>query len=139
MEIVEFNDYKEHDSKLIPGSFNSLKNYFKSNNNLICYNLKDFTKGWIIGDFEPTIFGTKDFEISIKYYNKNDFENEHYHKIAKEWTCVLNGKVQFNNQIFEKDSIILVNPYQKIKFKALENSTTVVIKIPSVKGDKYII
>jgi hypothetical protein len=136
---IEFNDYKEHDSKLIPGSFSSLKDTLNTNNYLTCFNLKDFIKGWFIGDFEPSIFNTKDFEVAIKYYKKNDIEDEHYHKIAKEWTCVIDGEVKFNNQIFEKDSVILVNPYQKIKFKALEDSTTVVIKIPSVKGDKYII
>ena len=132
-----FNDNKEKDSKLISGGFSSMKDNIKINNKINSYNLNDFVKGWFIGNFEPTILNTENFEIAVKNYKKNESENEHYHKIAREWTCVISGKVRFNNSVFEKNSIIVIEPYQKIKFKALEDSTTVVIKIPSVKGDKY--
>ena len=46
--------------------------------------IADFTKGWFIGDFEPSLFKTTDFEIAIKSYQKGDTEKEHYHAIATE-------------------------------------------------------
>jgi len=36
------------------------------------YKLKNFTRGWFIGNFKPTLFSTKDFEIAIKQYKKGD-------------------------------------------------------------------
>ena len=33
-------------------------------------NLQNFTKGWIVGDFEPTLFNNKDVEVSLKRYNQ---------------------------------------------------------------------
>ena len=36
------------------------------------YNLEDFKLGWIIGNFEPSILRTDQFEVSIKKYKKTD-------------------------------------------------------------------
>jgi hypothetical protein len=102
------------------------------------HNLEKFSKGWFIGDFEPSLFKTSDFEVSVKRYNKGDEEDSHHHKIATEWTAIIEGSVQMNDQVFHKNHIIEVPPGTSVKFKALENVVTVVVKIPSVKGDKYL-
>ena len=39
------------------------------------YKLEDFTKGWFIGNFEPTLFND-DFEVGIKEYKSGDKEPE---------------------------------------------------------------
>ena len=36
------------------------------------HKLKNFTRGWLIGDFEPTILATKDFEFMVRHYKKGD-------------------------------------------------------------------
>lgn len=46
------------------------------------FNVDDFKGGWFIGDFEPTILRTKDFEISVRHYKAGDEEQKHVHKIA---------------------------------------------------------
>jgi len=101
------------------------------------FNLKEFTKGWFIGNFEPSIFSTSDFEIAVKNYSAGDEEDEHFHKIATEYTVIINGDVEMFNQKFSSGDIIKVNPGESTAFKALTNCQTVVIKSPSIKNDKY--
>ena len=102
------------------------------------YNLKDFEKGWFIGNFSPTLLNTEEFEVAIKYYKKGDYEEIHYHKKAVEYTIIVKGKVKMFDTIFKKGDIIEVNPYDKTSFTALSNTITVVIKTPSVKNDNFI-
>lgn len=102
-------------------------------------NLENFIKGWFIGNFKPTLYNTNDFEIAIKRYKKNDYEESHYHKIATEYTVIINGKVIMNDIIYKKNDIIIIKPNDKTNFKCLTNVTTVVIKTPSVEDDKYVI
>lgn len=101
------------------------------------YNIKDFFKGWFIGNFSPSLFKTENFEVAVKYYNKGDGESGHYHKIATEWTMVIKGSVQMGDSIYTEGDIIEIPPYKNTDFEALEETATVVIKIPSVKDDKY--
>lgn len=103
------------------------------------YKLSDMTKGWFIGDFSPTLVKTKDFEVAIKEYKKGDSEESHFHKIATEITVVSKGRVMLNNEVFCEGDIIEIKPNEIAKFEALEDSSTVVVKIPSVSSDKYIV
>lgn len=101
--------------------------------------INSFTKGWFIGNFSPTLFSTDDFEIAIKSYKKGESECAHFHKIAKEITCVLEGKVMMNDCVFTKGDILEVEAGEVIKFVSLTKSKTLVVKIPCAKNDKYIV
>lgn len=103
------------------------------------YNLNNFTRGWIIGDFEPNIIKTKDFEVMIRNYKTGEKEQKHIHKIASEITAVVSGKFLMNGQIVSKNDIIYLNPGESTDFECLEEGATTVIKTPSVIGDKFII
>lgn len=93
--------------------------------------------GWFIGDFSPSILRTSSLEIGIKKYKKNDYEMKHYHKIATEITVIVLGKVMINKMLFSSNDIIIVEPNEAVEFKALENTITLVIKIPSLANDKF--
>lgn len=101
------------------------------------FELQDMVKGWFIGDFEPTLFQTEDVEVAIKYYKAGEFEATHYHKIATEFTVVLNGKIKMNGTIYSSNQIIKVNPGVSTDFEAITDVITVVVKIPGAKNDKY--
>ncbi|MCF6276329.1 MAG: HAD family phosphatase [Candidatus Magasanikbacteria bacterium] len=101
--------------------------------------LSDFTKGWIIGDFDLSILKTKDFEVAIKYYKKGDLEPEHVHKIAREITVFISGIFKMNGKEFRKGEIMVLDPSESSSFECLEDGFIIVIKTPSVVGDKYII
>ena len=63
--------------------------------------LDDMIKGWFIGNFEPSLCKTNDVEVAVKKYNKGDFEDKHYHKIATEYTLIISGRVRMNNKEYK--------------------------------------
>jgi quercetin dioxygenase-like cupin family protein len=101
--------------------------------------ISDFKGGWFLGDFQPTLLKTTDFEISVKYYQAGDYEAAHYHKIATEWTVITSGEVQMNGLRFRAGDIVEVPPGEIAQFSAITDAATTVVKAPSVKGDKYIV
>ncbi len=101
--------------------------------------LEQFTRGWIVGDFEPAVFQTSQFEFGVKKYLTGDEEDNHYHKVAREISVVISGKFEMNNKILVEGDIVLLEIGEASKFKCLESGYTAVIKTPSAKNDKYII
>jgi len=102
-------------------------------------NLDAMIGGWFVGDFEPSAIRTKDFEVAVKKYKAGDKEARHTHKVAIELTVVISGKVLMNSQEYEEGSIIQISPNTSSDFEAIEDTVTVVVKTPSVAGDKYIL
>ncbi len=102
------------------------------------HRLENMVGGWFIGDFVPSILPTRDFEVALKYYQAGDSEESHTHLIAREFTVIVEGKVKMNNQTYEQGDIIEIEPGEYTDFEALTKTTTLVVKTPSVKHDKYL-
>ena len=94
-------------------------------------------RGWYVGDFSPTVLNTSEVEVGIKSYRAGDREKPHHHKIATEVTTVVSGVVRMNGIEFKQGDIITVNPFESVAFESVTDSTTVVVKIPGAKNDKY--
>ncbi len=102
------------------------------------FDLKSFIGGWFVGDFDPTIIKTKEFEVSIKRYSKGDYEKSHMHKKAEEITVIVQGSAKMNGKTYHENDIILIEKNEPTDFEVLEDKTiTCVVKKPSVLGDKY--
>ena len=107
--------------------------------------LSDFTRGWFIGDFEPSLLKTDQFEVALKIYSQNDSEEPHFHGLAIEYNLIVSGSVEMTNiltgetLILYKNEICVVKQGEPIKFTALTNAKVLVIKIPSCKNDKYMV
>lgn len=100
--------------------------------------LENMTKGWFIGNFEPSLFKTNDVEVAVKSYKKGDYEAKHYHKIATEYTCIISGRVKMNGIEYGAGDIIVMEPNEATDFECLEDGTTnVVVKYPGANNDKY--
>lgn len=102
------------------------------------YSLNDMTRGWFIGNFYPSVLTTNDCEVAIKEYKKGEYEKKHYHKIATEITVIIDGKVKMFDSFFEKGDIIVVEPGDATDFEAITDSRNIVVKIPGVNNDKYL-
>lgn len=98
-------------------------------------NIKDYKGGWLCGDFVPSIFKTKHFEVGVKSYKKGDKEPSHKHKVAMEVSVVISGRVKMKTVMEHGDIVVLQNEY--CSFEALEDTTMLVIKYPSAPEDKY--
>lgn len=99
--------------------------------------LKDMKKGWLVGDFEPSLHRTKEFEVAVKSYKAGEYEKKHYHKIAREITVIVSGEARMNGRKYSQGDIIIIEPNEATDFEALKDTVTTVIKIPGVKDDKY--
>jgi len=98
---------------------------------------QDMVKGWFVGNFNPAAFKLDACEVGLKRYKAGDCESAHVHKVATEITFIVEGKVQMNGQTFNKGSIIVLDPGEGTDFKVLEDSITLIVKSPSILGDKY--
>ena len=99
--------------------------------------LRNMVKGWFVGNFEPTVFRTNAYEVGIKYYVKGDKDAAHFHKIATEITVIQSGRVLMNGVEYQAGDIIVIEPGNATDFVVLEDTVTVVVKVPGAQNDKY--
>jgi quercetin dioxygenase-like cupin family protein len=101
--------------------------------------LADMVGGWMVGDFEPTCIRTAACEVACKHYKAGASEAAHVHRIATELTLIASGRVTMNGRTYVAGDIVILEPGDATDFKALDDATTVVVKMPSVAGDKYLV
>ena len=99
--------------------------------------LENMVKGWFVGDFEPTLLRSKDCEVAVKHYKAGDREDTHHHRVATEITLIVSGEVMMMGRKWGAGDIVLVEPGEATDFVALTDAVNVVVKTPSVAGDKY--
>ena len=98
--------------------------------------INDFSNGWIVGDFVPSLHKTNDFEVGLKSFKTSDREPKHFQRIATEVTLVVSGHSRMGNYFLKAGEILVVEPGEACDFEALEDSTVLAIKWPSLPGDK---
>jgi quercetin dioxygenase-like cupin family protein len=101
------------------------------------FQLDKMTKGWFVGDFSPAAVQTAAAEVAVQHYKAGEREEAHLHKVAVEVTLVLNGTIEMCGRRLQHGDIIKLAPGEATDFVAITDATTVVVKLPSVKGDKY--
>ena len=100
--------------------------------------LSAMTNGWLIGDFEPSLLKTKDFEVAVQRFEAGEYAEWHVHKVATEYTVIVSGRAEMNGESVGSGDIIVLAPGEGTDFRALTEVTTAVVKTPCVKGDKYL-
>jgi hypothetical protein len=99
--------------------------------------LSDMTRGWFVGDFQPTAHHSCDVEVAIKHYTAGDSEECHVHRVATELTAVVSGTVRMNGRVLNAGEIVKLAPGEPCDFVAVTDATVVAVKTPAVVGDKY--
>lgn len=101
------------------------------------FKIESMLGGWFLGDFDPSIYKTKEIEIGMKKIPKGEVADNHYHKKAHELTFLISGSIEYNGKIFLDGEMILIEPYEKNNMHFLKDSTIIIAKWPSVIGDKH--
>jgi hypothetical protein len=99
--------------------------------------LDEMVGGWIVGNFEPTCLKTAACEVACKHYAAGDHESAHVHRVATEITLIASGRARMNGREYIAGDIVILDPGDATDFTAIEATTTVVVKMPSVAGDKF--
>jgi quercetin dioxygenase-like cupin family protein len=102
-------------------------------------NIQNFTNGWFIGDFEPSLLKTESFEVAHHLYPKGYTAPLHYHKIATEFNYIIKGKVKIKEITLEDGDIFIYDPYEVSEVEFLEDTSLMIIKTPSISIDKYLV
>ena len=101
------------------------------------FKLKTMTGGWFVGNFKPCIIESYDIEVCYKLHKKGETWPQHIHKIATEATLIIRGKMKIQDQILSDGDIFVIQPWELANPEFLEDCEVVIIKTPSVPGDKY--
>jgi len=102
--------------------------------------LDDMKRGWLIGDFSPSVCRTQDVEVAVQGRNAGERDPRHYHRVATEIVVVVTGRAAMNGQEFGPGDIAVACPGEPMDLLALEDGTaTVCVKIPGQRGDKYLL
>lgn len=101
------------------------------------HKLEDFWRGWIIGNFEPSLLKTEAFEVGVLTHKKGEVWPKHYHKVGTEFNVLLEGKMIIQGQEINKHDVFVFEPNEVADPEFLEDCVVVCIKTPSLPGDKY--
>jgi quercetin dioxygenase-like cupin family protein len=99
--------------------------------------LDRMVRGWLIGDFDPAVLRTQDFEFGVKHYKAGASESWHYHKVATEVTVIVSGEARMNGRTLRAGDIVVLQPGEGSDFSCLSDVVTAVIKTPGAPDDKY--
>jgi len=101
--------------------------------------MKDMVGGWFVGNFEPTAYKTSEFEVCFKEHTAGETWDKHYHKLGTEINYLVEGKMIIQNKELNTGDIFIIYPNEIADPIFLENCKVLILKTPSVPGDKYVI
>ena len=101
--------------------------------------LSDMKDGWFIGNFFPTAFSTTAFEVCYKKHYKGELWDTHYHEFSTEINLLISGKMTINGIELNDGDIFTIEPHYVSSPIFLEDCTLIIIKTPSIPGDKKIV
>lgn len=94
--------------------------------------------GWFVGAFSPAVLTTSDVEVAVQHFPAGYCGERHYHKIATEVTLLLSGRACMAGIELKSGDILTLAPGTPTSFYALEECTTLVVKLPGALNDKYL-
>ncbi len=103
------------------------------------HKLEDFTKGWMVGDFEPSIVRSKGTEVAFQSFRAGHVGEKHFHAQTTEITLIVSGHMKLGKEEFKAGDILVMEPYDVSDSEFLADTSLVVIKTPSVPTDKWLI
>lgn len=102
------------------------------------HKLDDFFKGWVVGNFEPSLFKS-DVEVGIAKHTAGEFHQDHFHKKNTEYNIVLEGRMKINDTEFGPGDIFVLYPYEVSIAEFITDVTIVIIRDHSDPADKYLL
>ena len=99
--------------------------------------IEDYFRGWFVGNFEPACFKTEQFEVGILNHKKGEIWSAHIHKIATEINFLIEGEMRIGDKELRTGDVFVIYPFEVADPVFHTDCKLVVIKTPSLPGDKY--
>lgn len=106
---------------------------------MITANVKDFTKGWMIGDFEPSVLRTNCFEFARQFHPKGFVGQRHVHDQSTEYNYIASGRLLASGKELSKGDMFIYAPGEVSEVTFLEDTDTIIIRTPSIPTDKRLV
>ena len=101
--------------------------------------LTDMWRGWVIGDFEPSLLKTQDFEVGILLHPKGERWAAHYHKLGTEYNILIEGSMRVCDTELVAGDTFIIEPGEVADPTFHEDCRIVCIKVPGNSKDKYLV
>ena len=98
--------------------------------------LNDTVRGWFVGDFSPSVFKTKDFEVGLMRHAAGHSIPFHVHKSVTEYNLVVSGSIRVNGVLFSSGQFFTLFPGCIACPEVEEDVVVVCVKVPSIPTDK---
>lgn len=96
-------------------------------------------RGWFIGQFDRAVFKTDTCEVAFQTNYKGEISEPHYHRIATEVNLITRGLVKINKELYTAGQGIILHPGDVATCEYLADTDTLVVKVPGVLNDKYLV
>jgi len=112
---------------------------------MLVKHIDDFTNGWFIGDFEPSLFKNPFFEVAHQHHKRGKIGDKHTHKVTTELTYVVSGMMIINDaslktsRILKKGDMFVFYPNEISDVEFTEDTDLIVVRWPSIPSDKYMV
>lgn len=104
------------------------------------YTYSDFTGGWLVGDFAPSLIRTSAVEVGIKYLSQGFVDLAHYHLKFTEFNVVVYGEIELESGlIVGEGQLFIYKPGQVSQTHVRKDSCVLVIRDGSCAEDKYLV
>lgn len=101
--------------------------------------LSNTVRGWVIGNFTPSLLRTDKFEVGILSHKKGERWPFHIHNELREYNYIYSGKMLINGIEFKTGNSFMFERGHPAIPIFIEDCTVICVKIPSVPKDKKII
>lgn len=100
--------------------------------------LNDFIGGWLVGNFEPSLFKRDDIEVGLKQLKRGFVDEAHFHKKSSEFNVLISGRLKLETgEEIEAGNFFIYKPNEVARCEALSDCMILVIRDGSDPNDKY--
>lgn len=100
---------------------------------------ENYKGGWFIGNFKPSLLENPNVEVGCKINKKGEYCQAHYHKECTEINLLVSGTLKMQNKILNAGDIFVIYPFEVTDPEFITDCIILVVKTPSIPGDKYLI
>lgn len=103
------------------------------------HKIEEFFRGWFVGNFNPSVYKTDSFEVGILEHKKGEIWPAHYHEHSVEINYLISGRMSIQEKELVAGDIFVIDKLEIADPIFLEDCKLVVIKTPSIPGDKILV
>lgn len=136
-ENIKFRIYNGYKFENTPIVYKNDKLYI--NDIIIEYkniDVSKYTRGWIIGNFEPCLYKSNDYEVGLLFHKMNEQHDFHYHLLCDEINFLYSGKMKVNEIQYEEGDVFVIPKNQVACPKFITDCKLVCVKTASNTKDK---